>query len=80
MDTNRGGSRTAARSKLELFVITVNSWKPITVFTKSSTMDVAAVLEPPLISIRKGYKSNNFWIIKQATTFLAMLMFAAVFA
>ena len=33
----RGGSRTAATSKVELFVI-----------TKSSTLDVAAVLDPPL--------------------------------
>ena len=43
------GSRTAATSKVELFVIIVNGWKPLTIITKSSTLDVAAVLDPPLI-------------------------------
>ena len=43
-----GGSRTNATSKMELFVITVNGWKPLTIITKSSTLDVAAVLDPPL--------------------------------
>ena len=41
-----GRSRTAATSKEELFVIIVNGWKPLTVITKSSTLDVAAVLDP----------------------------------
>ena len=45
----RGGSRTAATSKVELFVMIVNGWKPITIITKSSTLDVAAVLDPPLV-------------------------------
>ena len=44
-----GGSRTAATSNVELFVITVNGWKPLTIITKSSTLYVAAVLDPPLI-------------------------------
>ena len=44
----RGGSRTTATSKVELFVIIVNGWKPLTIITKSSTLDVAAVLDPPL--------------------------------
>ena len=42
-----GGSRTAATSKLECFVIIVNDWKPLTITTKSSIMDVAAVLDTP---------------------------------
>ena len=46
--TSRGGSRTTATSKVELFVIIVNGWKPLTIITKSSTLDVAAVLDPPL--------------------------------
>ena len=37
----RGGSKTDATSKMEHFVIIVNGWKPL---------DVAAVLEPPLIT------------------------------
>ena len=44
----RGGSRTAATSKTEHFVIIVNGWKPLTIITKSSILDVAAVLDPPL--------------------------------
>ena len=45
---HRGGSRTAAISKMELFVIIVNGFQPITIITKSSILDVAAVLETPL--------------------------------
>ena len=30
----KGGSRTAATSKIEHFVITVNGWNPLTVTTK----------------------------------------------
>ena len=44
----RGGSRAAATSKVELFVIIVNSFQPLTIITKSSFLDVAAVLDPPL--------------------------------
>ena len=45
----RGGSRTAATSKMEHFVIIVNSWKPLTITTKSSILDVAEALDPPLL-------------------------------
>ena len=34
MRTNRGGSRTAAKSKLELFVLIVNGFQPLTIITK----------------------------------------------
>ena len=44
----RGGSRTAATSKVELFLIIVNGFQPLTIITKSSTLDVAALLDPPL--------------------------------
>ena len=44
----RGGSRAAATSKMECFVIIVNSWKPLTIITKHFILDVAAVLDPPL--------------------------------
>ena len=47
----RGGSRTAATSKMEHFVIIVNDWKPLTVITKCFILDVAAVLDPPLTVI-----------------------------
>ena len=42
----RGGSRTAATCKMGLFVIIVK--KPLTIITKSSILDVVAVLDPPL--------------------------------
>ena len=41
----RVGSRTAATSKIEIFVIIVNGWKPLTFITKSSILDAAAVLD-----------------------------------
>ena len=44
----RGGSRTAATSKVELFVVIVNGWKSLTIIAMSSTLDVTAVLDPPL--------------------------------
>ena len=44
----RGGSRTDATSKVELFVMIVNGWKPLTIITKSFSLEVAAVLDPPL--------------------------------
>ena len=44
----RGGSRTAATSKMERFVIIVNGLKPLTIITKRSILDVATVLDPPL--------------------------------
>ena len=57
--TNRGGSRTAATSKMELFVIIVNGCQPLTIITKCSILDVAAVLDPPLTPL-----SNRDFIIK----------------
>ena len=44
----RGGSRAAATFKMELFVIIVNSFQALNIITKSSILDVAAVLDPPL--------------------------------
>ena len=44
----RGGSKTAGTSKMERFVITVSGWKPLTIITKRSILDDAAVLDPPL--------------------------------
>ena len=44
----RCGSRTAATSKMERFVIIVNGFQPLTIITKCSILDVAAVLDPPL--------------------------------
>ena len=38
----------SSQSKMELFVIIVNSWKQLTIVTKCFILDVAAVLDPPL--------------------------------
>ena len=48
----RDGSRAAATSKIERFVIIVNGWKPLTIITKRSILEVATALDPPLE--RKG--------------------------
>ena len=52
----RGGSRTAATSKMEFFVIIVNGFHLLTIFTKSSILGVAAILDPPLLH----YKTSSF--------------------
>ena len=44
----RSGSRPAATSKMERFVIIVNGFQPLTIITKRSILDVAAALDPPL--------------------------------
>ena len=46
--TIRGGSKTAAASKMKLFVIIVNGFQAFTINTKCSILDVAAVLDPSL--------------------------------
>ena len=44
----RGGSRAAATSTMERFVIIANRFQPLTIITKHSILDVAATLDPPL--------------------------------
>ena len=48
MNGVRGGSRTAATSKMEHFVTIVNGFEPFTVITKRSILDVAVLLDPSL--------------------------------
>ena len=43
-----GECRTAATSKMELFGTIVNGCKPLTIMTKCTVLDVAALLDPPL--------------------------------
>ena len=62
----------------------VNGWKPLTIITKSSTLDVAAVLDQPLLSGPRHpsyfhvnhliffpdlYELQYFHIVKHFTTF-----------
>ena len=51
----RGGSRTAATSKVEFFVIIVNGCKLSTIITKSSILDAAAVPDPHLFILLKFF-------------------------
>ena len=51
MGSTKGGYRTAATSKMELFVIIVNVFYSLTIITKCSILDVAAVLDPLLSTI-----------------------------
>ena len=46
----RGESRTAATSKMERFVKIVNARQPLTIITTLSILDVAAVLDLPLLA------------------------------
>ena len=49
LDWSRGRSRTAATSKMKHFLIIVYSFQLLTIITKHSILDVAAVLDPPLL-------------------------------
>ena len=50
----RGGSKAAATSKMECFVIIVNGFQPLTIITKRSNLDVAGALNPPVLG-------HNHW-------------------
>ena len=39
---------------MERFAIIVNGWRPLTIITKHSILDVAAVLDPPLKQLREN--------------------------
>ena len=56
---SRRRSRTAATSKMEHFVIINNGWKPLAIITKSSILDIAAVLDPPLVSEENKINCTN---------------------
>ena len=48
----RDGTRTATTSKVERFVIIDNGFQSLTIITKRSILDVAAVLDPPLDAVK----------------------------
>ena len=60
----RGGSRAAATSKMEHFVIIVNGFQPLTIITKRSILDAAAALDPPLMR-----DFSIIFILKEVKTF-----------
>ena len=48
---------------MEHFVMIVNAWKPLTIITKSSILDVAAILDPPLIPyFFQALYGQNYWL------------------
>ena len=57
----RDGSRAAATSKMECFVTIVNGFQPLTIITKYSILDVAAVLDPPLHTVYILQKKPNLF-------------------
>ena len=56
-------------------MIIVNDWKPLTIITKSSILDVAAVLDPPLIKLLTSvFKKKDFLqILLMLLTSMAMV-------
>ena len=61
---SRGGSRTAATSKMERFVIIADGSQPLTIIAKRSILDVAAVLDQPLESLRLRWIIRTFSHVK----------------
>ena len=60
----KGGSRAAATSKMERFVIIVNGWKPLTIITKCSILDVAAALYLPLLCVLSSLQYlTDYWSV-----------------
>ena len=52
---------------MEDFVIIVNGWKLLTIITKSSILDIAAVVDPPL-NIFPDHANILKWVTKVACT------------
>ena len=59
----RRGSRTAAAFKMERFVIIVNGFQSLTIITKRSILNVAAVLDPPLMENLDIHQVNTIFQI-----------------
>ena len=55
--SHRGGSRTAETSKMDLFVIIINGFQPLTSIKKRSILDVAAALDRFSESSNKDFSS-----------------------
>ena len=61
-NTPRGGSRAAATSLMEHFVIIVNGFQPLTTIRKRSILNVVTALDPPLYtkSLVRIHPNNDF--------------------
>ena len=60
---SRDGSRTAATSKMECFVIIINGLQPLTIITKHSILNVAAVADPPLSKVNEKTNLDHCYLI-----------------
>ena len=60
---SRDGSRTAATSKMERFVIIINGLQPLTIITKHSILNVAAVVDPPLSKVNEKTNLDHCYLI-----------------
>ena len=69
----RGGSRAAAASKMEHFMIIVNGFQLLTIITKRSSLDVAAVLDPPLVT--RSILETKFRTLKVSEIFFPQTVF-----
>ena len=74
-----GGSRAATASKMERFVTIVNGFQPLTIITKPSNLDVAATLDPPLVTAQSSKVQRYFASISenwpQTITFNQLIRF-----
>ena len=70
----RGGSRGAVTSKMECFVIIVNCFQTLTIITKQSILDAAAVRDKSLMPVT-CYHANigNYLIIRQNERYIIMI-------
>ena len=56
---------------MERFVIIVNDWKPLTIITKRSILDIAAALDPPLSAQKVKFSIKDlFSKFDQISSFL----------
>ena len=62
------------KSKMEHFVIIVNGWKPLTIITKSSILDAAAVLDPPMQKTKL-----HFWLLIQHFHQIILYIFEIIY-
>ena len=60
---SRDGSKTAATSKMERFVIIINGLQPLTIITKHSILNVAAVADPPLSKVNEKTNLDHCYLI-----------------
>ena len=69
------GSRAAAKSKMERFVILVNGFQPLTIIIKRSILDVAAALDPLLTKYPELESNAKLFNIESVEFFESIVLF-----